>query len=73
MPAGATMKLTHVGQLEIPPCGLPPVATATHLFPALTEYSLISVAKFCDHGYAAIFTAEDVQITMNGSTILRGT
>ena len=54
------MMLTHVRQLDIPPCGLTPVATATHLFPALTEYSLISVEKFCDHRCAAIFTAEDV-------------
>jgi hypothetical protein len=71
VPTGATMMSTHVGQLDIPPCGLPPVATARHLFPELTEYSLISVTKFCDHGCEAIFTAEDVRITKNGSTILK--
>jgi len=72
-PTGDTRTSTHVGQLDIPPYGLPTEATTIHLFPALKDYSLILVGKFCDHGCQAIFTAKDVRITKDGRTILHGT
>lgn len=66
------MTSTHEGQMNILPCGLPADATATHLFPALTTHSLISVGKFCDYGCEAIFNKEQVRIVKDERTILQG-
>jgi hypothetical protein len=73
MPTGTTMTSTHIGQLDITPCGLLLDATAAHLFPELTDYSLISVGKLCNHGCDALFSRHEVRINKDGNTILQGT
>jgi hypothetical protein len=70
MPDGPTIKSTHEG--DLPFHNLPIEARKAHLFPELTNHSLISVGLLCDHGCAATITKDRMDIRHNGAIILTG-
>ncbi|EEC51526.1 predicted protein [Phaeodactylum tricornutum CCAP 1055/1] len=67
---GRTIKSTHVTELDVP--DLPLAARTAHIFPGLTNGSLISIGQLCDHGCIATFTSDAVTITLDKKVILRG-
>jgi hypothetical protein len=64
------MAATHTALL--PDNGiLPPLSVSArraHVFPGITKNPLLSIGQFCDDGYQAIFTADNVQLAKNGKT-----
>jgi hypothetical protein len=70
LPDGRTIKSTHVTELDVP--DLPLAARTAHIFPGLTNGSLISIGQLCDHGCIATFTSDAVTITLDKKVILRG-
>ena len=70
LPNGDRIQASHTATLDIP--SIPEAARQAHVFPDLTSGSLISVSLLCDHGCKATFDAEKVEISLNGSVVLRG-
>jgi hypothetical protein len=64
------MVSTHIAELDLP--ALPPSACIAHLFPALTDTSLLSIGQLCDAGCTATFDADSVTIQHQSATILTG-
>lgn len=70
LPNGKTITSTHTGELPLP--NLPMAARKAHLFPELSQHSLISVAQLADAGCSTIFDSSCVQVHHNGNIILTG-
>jgi hypothetical protein len=70
IPNGTIMSSTHSATL--PFSQLPQTATDMHIYPNLPT-PLLSIGKFCDAGYKAIFDAKSVTIQKDLQTILSGT
>jgi hypothetical protein len=60
LPNGAIMESTHTASLDIPE--LNKSASIAHIFPSMTNHSLLSVGKLCDEGYSVTFRIEAVTI-----------
>jgi hypothetical protein len=60
LPNGATMESSHTAELDIPE--LNAVASKTHVFPGIVNYSLLSVEQLCDEGYIVTFKQASVTI-----------
>jgi hypothetical protein len=75
LPNGNTMAATHTALL--PDNGvLPPLSTLArraHVFPSMTNNPLLSIGQFCDNGYNATFTSDDVLLSKQGQTFPIGT
>ena len=56
----------------IPVPDLPLMAGHAHIFPDLTNHSLISVSQLCEHRCEALFTTDHVVISKNSKPILMG-
>ncbi|ACI65279.1 predicted protein [Phaeodactylum tricornutum CCAP 1055/1] len=70
LPDGRTITSSHITELNIP--SLPPAARTAHIFPGLSNGSLISIGQLCDHGCTATFTSDTVRIALNNTVVLRG-
>jgi hypothetical protein len=70
LPDGRTITSSHITELNIP--SLPPAARTAHIFPGLSNGSLISIGQLCDHGCTATFTSDSVRIELNNTVVLRG-
>jgi hypothetical protein len=70
LPDGCTITSSHITELNIP--SLPPAARTAHIFPGLSNGSLISIGQLCDHGCTATFTSDTVRIELNNTVVLRG-
>jgi hypothetical protein len=62
-PNGATMESSHTDELNIPE--LNASASKAHVFPGMTNHSLLSVGQLCDEGY--IFTFKHASMTVCNS------
>ena len=71
LPGGSTLTSTQTGLLDIPQ--LPIEARIAHVFPGLTEMSLISTPQLCDAGLNVRYTADEVIVTdSKAKEVLRG-
>jgi hypothetical protein len=70
-PCGASMQSEATTDLVLP--HLFQQAREAHIVPSLHSGSLYSVAKLCDDGCIATFTATECKITKNDQLVLRGT
>jgi hypothetical protein len=71
LPGGATMESTHSAALDIPE--LNKSASIAHVFPVMTNHSLLSVGKLCNEGYTVTFRIDSVTIhNSRGIQILKG-
>ena len=70
MPDNGIITSTHTYDLDLLP--LPKTARIAHLFPALTDTSLLSIRKLCDAGCHAHFDKDNVTITYRGNVLLKG-
>jgi hypothetical protein len=70
-PNGATMDSSHTAELESPK--LNAAASKAHVFPGMSNHSLLSVGQLCDEGCIVTFNQDTVTICDSGtSQILRG-
>jgi hypothetical protein len=60
----------HTATLNMP--SLPHAATLAHILPGVAQHSLLSVGQICDSGCSVTFTASNVTVTHDHSTILTG-
>jgi hypothetical protein len=60
LPNGATMESSHTADLDIPK--LNAAASKAHVFPGMSNQSLLSVRKLCDEGYIVTFKQASVTI-----------
>jgi hypothetical protein len=51
---------------------LPQVARRAYILPGLAQHSFLSVGQNCDSGCSVTFTASNITVTNDGSTILTG-
>jgi len=58
LPNNMTMEATHTALKDIP--HVPITARQCHIFPEMQSKALLSIAQFCDIGYHAIFTPEEL-------------
>jgi hypothetical protein len=71
LPNGATMESSHTAELDIPE--LNAAASKAHVFPGMTNHSLLSVGQLFDEGYIVTFKQAEVTICDSGnSQILSG-
>jgi hypothetical protein len=70
MPNGAGLPSSHTCDLDI--AALPPDARAGHILPGLSTHSLLSMAKFCDHGCDVRFTSTHCRVYKDGVLLLEG-
>jgi hypothetical protein len=70
IPNGDTIASTHTAMLNMP--SLPHTAIQAHILPGLAQHSLLSVGQMCDSGCSVTFTATEVTVTNDESTILTG-
>jgi hypothetical protein len=71
LPNGATMDSTHTASLDIPEISA--AAAVAHIFPSMSNNSLLSVRQLCNEGYSVTFTIDDVTIFNKiGKEILKG-
>jgi hypothetical protein len=71
LPNGATMDSSHTAELESPK--LNAAASKAHVFPGMTNHSLLSVGQLCDEGYIVTFKQDTFTICYSGnSQILSG-
>jgi hypothetical protein len=71
LPSGATMESSHTAELDIPQ--LNAAESKAHVFPGMSNQSLLSVGQLCDEGY--IFTFKQTSLTIcdsKKSQILNG-
>eukprot|EP00957_Ditylum_brightwellii_P019778 1492530-Ditylum_brightwellii.AAC.1 len=54
------IKSTH--KCDLPWEQLPPEVRKVHMFPQIKSGNLISIGKFCYHGYKAVFLKDTVEI-----------
>jgi hypothetical protein len=59
-PNGVTMESSHTVELDIPE--LNAAASKAHVFPGMTNHSLLSVGKLCDEAYIVTFKRAAVTI-----------
>ena len=52
---------------------IPDTAAKAHVFPDITEHSLLSIGQLCDAGCLATFDATSVNVIHNDTTIRKGT
>jgi hypothetical protein len=64
------MHSNHKTNLQLP--HINPAATEAHIFPKMTEHSLISIGQLCDAGCLATFDANTVLVTHENQTVLKG-
>jgi hypothetical protein len=65
------MESTHTSSINIPE--LSRAASIVHVFPSITNHSLLSVGKLCNEGYSVTFKIDAVTIyNPHGVRILRG-
>ena len=67
---GKMMLSIHTCNLNIP--GLPAAATAGHIIPDISEYSLVSLVQLCKAGCNLIITTDAMIIHYNGKEIMSG-
>ena len=65
---GSKIVSSHTTTIPLPE--LPSAARHAHVFPDLTNHSLISVGQLCDHGCKALFTVNHMVISKDGKPIL---
>ena len=70
LPDNSIITSTRIAELDLLP--LPKEARTAHLFPALTNTSLLSIRKLCDAGCQAVFTDKEVIINWRGRVLLKG-
>jgi hypothetical protein len=71
LPNSATMESSHTDELDIPE--LNAAASKAHVFPGMTNHSLISVGQLCNEGYIVTFKQAAVTICdPENSQILNG-
>jgi hypothetical protein len=71
LPNGATMESPHTAELDIPK--LSAAASKEHVFPGMSNHSLLSVGQLCYGGYIVTFKQDIVTICDSGSSqILSG-
>jgi hypothetical protein len=71
LPNGATMESSHTAELDIPECNA--AASKAHIFPGISNHSLLSVGQLCDKGYLVPFKHGSVTICdSKKSQILNG-
>ena len=70
LPDGSTIQSTHTAELDLLP--LPKSARTAHLFPALTNTSLLSIGKLADAGCTATFNKHYLIIKWRGRELLKG-
>jgi hypothetical protein len=63
LPNGATMESSHTAELNIP--HLNAAASIAHVFPGMSDHSLLSVGQLCNEGY--IVTFKDASVTVCNS------
>jgi hypothetical protein len=71
LPNGTTTWSNHTALLDMPQ--LPLTARQAYIFPDLTNSALISIGQFCDNGYEAHFTQQNVTIQNDNVIVLTGT
>jgi hypothetical protein len=70
LPNGNKMYSHHKTTLQLP--HVEAKAVEAHIFPTMTEHSLISVGQLCDAGCLATFDSDSVLVTHNDKTVLKG-
>jgi hypothetical protein len=60
----------HITNLQLP--HVPSVATEAHIFPSITDHSLVSIGQLCDSGCLATFDAATVTVTHEDRIVLQG-
>jgi hypothetical protein len=71
LPNGATMESTHTASIYI--SELSRAASIAHVFPGISNHSLLSVGQLCNEGYSVQFKIDAVTIyNPHGVQILRG-
>jgi hypothetical protein len=60
LPKGATMESTHTASLDIPE--LNKAASIVHIYPGMSNNSLLSVGQLCNEGYSVTFRIDAVTI-----------
>jgi hypothetical protein len=60
LPNGATTESSHTAELDIPE--LNAAVSKAHVFPGMTNHSLLSVGQLCDEGYIVTFKHASVTI-----------
>ena len=70
LPDGTIIQSTHTALLDLPE--LPIEARRAHVFPNLNNSALISISQFCDQGFEASFTQQEVQIKKGEHVIISG-
>ena len=70
LPDQRTITATHPATLDIP--GLPMSACKSYLFSEITDYALVSVAQFRDHGFSVIFNQSKVFVLSSTEIKLTG-
>ena len=69
--SGDTMKSTHKATIPLSP-HIDLTAQTGHILDSLQNGSLVSIGKLCDDNCIAIFTKNNVFITKNGVTLIKG-
>jgi hypothetical protein len=68
---GTTLESSHTAELDIPELNAD--VSKAHVFPGMTNHSLLSVGQLCDEGYIFTFKQAAVTICDSGnSQILSG-
>jgi hypothetical protein len=70
MPNGAGLESSHTCQLHVPT--IPAAARDGHILPGLASHSLLSIAKFCDHGCDVRFSKDYCRIYLDDRLLLEG-
>jgi hypothetical protein len=70
LPNGNKMHSHHKTHIQLPHINF--AATEAHIFPTMTEHSLISIGQLCDAGCLATFDATTVHVTHKDQTVLKG-
>jgi hypothetical protein len=66
LPNGATMESSHTAALDIPEVNA--AASNAHVFPGMTNDSLLSVGQLCDEGYIVTLKQAEVTICDSGNS-----
>jgi hypothetical protein len=70
MPNGAGIQSSHTCTLNLP--NLPAGSKQAHILPGLASHSLLSIAKFCDHGCIVQFSRDRCRILKHNNVLLEG-
>lgn len=65
------VQATSKGQVPLHP-SLSPAATQAHVFPGITNSSLISIGQLCDDNYVAVLDKQTIHIFKDKQVILTG-